>query len=182
MPTIEGWFKPEKDYIRAYARSSVQPFPSHYVPAMPAAGAYPEVKIGTARCPGDGCQLCDFLPKETHGLVVVQWGPNRRLQLLELRPRHAHTLSEAAALGMELIGYPFFVWKNTNDHGEPIEISLDKPDDAPKTWHTSRLELKQVPCERFCLAIGRKPYERAIALWDRLLPVLEDARLAQLVS
>lgn len=182
MPTIEGWFRAEKDIIRAYARSEVQPFPSHFVPTIPADGSLPKVAIGHARCPVDGCQLCAYLPREDHGLVVVQWGPNRRLQLVELRPRHAHTLSEARALGLELIGYPLFIWRDTNEHGEPVEISLDRPDFAPRSMQSARLELKAVPCERFCAAIGRKPYERALAVWDRLLPLLEDARLAQLVA
>lgn len=164
MANIQGWFRPQIALSRLYCRSELMPFPCHFVQG-----------IGSARCPGPSCVICEILPPLQHGIVAVNVGALRIVQLIELRDRHAQCLAECAELGPELVGTPLFVWRDENEHGQPIEISLEKPEFAPRSMERSRLEFKPIPCSRYVASIGTREYSQIHRNWDAIRDQIEKA-------
>lgn len=164
MPSISGWHRPIATLQRLYIRSVAHEMRVHFVQG-----------VGTARCPGEGCQLCGLLEVHRHAVVCVQVGQARELYLLEIRAHNAAAIEEMLSLGEELVGLPLFVWRDEGEHGAPIVVDLNKPDWAGRSFNAARLDLKRVHCEKYISKIGTREYRRATAHAEELRPPLLSA-------
>lgn len=157
MPSIQGWFRPTDRPTKIYIRSRLFVLDLHFLDSI----------HSSARCAGRECALCEFYPIRHHHAICVQPERTRELRIFELRVGHAEIVADITLRQPYTIGLPLWTWRDESEDGRPICVSLDAPPDYPKASSRSQIEAKEVQCQAYIAAIGRKQYELAHALLSR---------------
>jgi hypothetical protein len=141
MASLSGWFRPTVRPARLIVRSGLHYFGEHWL----------DSHGSSARCLGDGCELCALYPVRPVACLAVQPERDSRVFLLKIPGDAGEFANQLEQMDEELVGVCLRVSRVSKDVADGLCLELDGREFA-----------RAVPVSKYVSAIGRRLYDEAV--------------------